>query len=404
MAAMVATCAERGYEATRVADLIELSAVSRKAFYEHFADKQSCFLATLDEILAAAIEATASQLRLEGDWEARGQGAVRTFVELLVSQPAAARLCMVEAYAAGPEATARVDAAFAGFQALAREHFLAAPQQPGVPAEMTRAMIGGLHKIVQTRLHRGRERELLDLVPELVTLAHSYRPPPGPLRTPRSAPAQAIPTGDRPADAAERLIRATSSVVASRGYAGATIAGIVKVAGTSFSTFYEHFDSKEDVFEAALYSSRSQMLAVVLPAYKRARSWPLGIRAVTEAIFAYMESNPEFARLVAIDVYAAGRQALERRDQAIEAAQRFLDDGAENFGPELKPIAREAIVSILYAMLSEHVRERGVKNLRAMNPLATYMALSPFVGAEQAYEVANRQASSGVPSPSDSAA
>src|ERR1044072_3298120 len=44
-AAMVATVAEKGYEATTVADLVELSGVSRSAFYRHFDDKQGCFLA-----------------------------------------------------------------------------------------------------------------------------------------------------------------------------------------------------------------------------------------------------------------------------------------------------------------------------------------------------------------------
>src|SRR5690348_16748478 len=38
--ALVATVAEKGYEATTVADLVELSGVSRSAFYKHFGDKQ----------------------------------------------------------------------------------------------------------------------------------------------------------------------------------------------------------------------------------------------------------------------------------------------------------------------------------------------------------------------------
>ena len=43
-AAMVATVADKGYEATTVADLVKLSGVSRSAFYRHFEDKQECFL------------------------------------------------------------------------------------------------------------------------------------------------------------------------------------------------------------------------------------------------------------------------------------------------------------------------------------------------------------------------
>jgi AcrR family transcriptional regulator len=51
MAATVATCDERGYDAMTVADLVGLSGVSRAAFYEHFANKEECFLATMREIL-----------------------------------------------------------------------------------------------------------------------------------------------------------------------------------------------------------------------------------------------------------------------------------------------------------------------------------------------------------------
>ena len=47
-AALVAVVAEKGYEATRVEDLLELSGVSRSAFYEHFNDKQDCLLAAVE--------------------------------------------------------------------------------------------------------------------------------------------------------------------------------------------------------------------------------------------------------------------------------------------------------------------------------------------------------------------
>ena len=55
-AAMVATVAEKGYEATTVADLVKLSGVSRSAFYRHFADKQACFLAAIEALVEPALE------------------------------------------------------------------------------------------------------------------------------------------------------------------------------------------------------------------------------------------------------------------------------------------------------------------------------------------------------------
>ena len=50
-AATVATVAEKGYEATTVADLVKLSGVSRSAFYRHFEDKQECFLTAAEALI-----------------------------------------------------------------------------------------------------------------------------------------------------------------------------------------------------------------------------------------------------------------------------------------------------------------------------------------------------------------
>src|SRR5215218_1534364 len=55
-AAMVGTVAEKGYEATTVADLVELSGVSRSAFYRHFDDKQACFLAAVKAMVEPTLE------------------------------------------------------------------------------------------------------------------------------------------------------------------------------------------------------------------------------------------------------------------------------------------------------------------------------------------------------------
>ena len=56
-AALVAVVAEKGYEGTRVEDLLELSGVSRSAFYEHFGDKQDCLLAAVEAFVGPAIGA-----------------------------------------------------------------------------------------------------------------------------------------------------------------------------------------------------------------------------------------------------------------------------------------------------------------------------------------------------------
>jgi AcrR family transcriptional regulator len=386
MGAMVASCAERGYEATRVEDLVTISGVSRRAFYEHFGDKLDCYLATQEEILAAAVAMTAVALRRGGSWRARAERALNSFVETLAYQPAAGRLVLVEAPAAGPRAVERVDETMAGFEALARQAFAEMPEGRDMPEEMVRAMIGGMRKTIDTRLRRGTERELVEMAPQLFELGISYRPPAAPLRRPRrrrrAAPATAPAHSEDPV---ERLLAATASAVARRGYQEATVEEIVAGAGASLSTFYANFDGKAEALDAALYSGRARMLGEALPAYARARSWPEAIRAGIEGCLAYLEGAPDFARLIAMEVNGASPEALERRDLAIDAVRRFIARGA----PQASPLVLETIVNTVYALFCERVRSAGAERLRDIAPMATYLALSPLIGAERACEVAN---------------
>src|SRR6201994_4696083 len=83
-AAMVATVADKGYEATTVADLVELSGVSRSAFYKHFEDKQACFLAAIEAMVGPALQTLATN----PDTGMKGaRKAFASFIELIVDQP-----------------------------------------------------------------------------------------------------------------------------------------------------------------------------------------------------------------------------------------------------------------------------------------------------------------------------
>src|ERR1700750_45940 len=79
-AAMVATVAEKGYEATTVADLVQLSGVSRSAFYRHFEDKQACFLAAIEAIVWPALERLGA-----GEGEPLGMERARRSFETLIA-------------------------------------------------------------------------------------------------------------------------------------------------------------------------------------------------------------------------------------------------------------------------------------------------------------------------------
>jgi AcrR family transcriptional regulator len=387
--ATVAVVTDKGYAATTVADLTRVAGVSRTTFYRYFDDKESCLVATLEVLVGGVVAITSSRLRSDEDWQERALSGMTAFMELLVAQPDAARLCVVEANAAGARAVAVVDRAVARFEEMLAAVFEELPAQRGMPPEMVAAMVAAVRKIMQTRLHRGEEGRLLEMVPSLVELALTYKPPPAAIPEParKKALPRSRPLGvDEPA---ERIEAATMEVVAEVGYAEATLARIAAAAGVSLRTFYATFPGKVEGFEAALLRARLRMAAATVPAYRRASDPREAISALLKAGLAFFESEPDFARLITIDVYSAGREALEARDHAIEEAQRFVESGLRRAGTD-NPVVAEAIQSGLYGMLSARVRSKKAGNLRGLAPLMIYMTLVPFLGPEEAYSWATR--------------
>jgi AcrR family transcriptional regulator len=99
--AMTATVAENGYAATSVAEVINRARASRRTFYEHFADKESCYLAAYtlaSDYVAARIAEAFAGASTPADRLAR---LIRRYLEELVSYPLAARAFLVEIRAAG---------------------------------------------------------------------------------------------------------------------------------------------------------------------------------------------------------------------------------------------------------------------------------------------------------------
>lgn len=387
-AAMVATVDEKGYEATTIADLVRLSGVSRSAFYRHFGDKQACFLAAVEAMAEPTLE------RLAGDESApasmeRARQAFGSLLERIVDQPAAAKMCIVEIYATGREGAALINRLVDSVTALATELLTQVPERESMPPALVRAIVGGIQKVLHKRLYRGQEKELLELEPQLWEWFFSYPVPPGPLKATRRRTVKTLSFAERQALSSppERLLRALAAVVAENGYPETTVAEIVERASTSQRTFYEHFNNKEDAIVAALDSGSAHMLAAVLPAFRRAHDWPHAVHDAQEAMLAFGADEPEYARLGGVEVYAAGKRALDQRELVTEGMEGLLVPGYE-LAPETPPIAPEAIGGALHSLLYEHVTKKGPESLSDLVPTMVYVTLAPFLDAQEAYEVA----------------
>jgi AcrR family transcriptional regulator len=384
--AMVAAMAMKGYAATTVSDLSELSGVSRATFYELFGAKERCFAAMVEEVLGGLGGVLASEYEQYGSWEERSRGALERLAELIDAEPAAARACLLEAYAAGPPARApleRVVAELAGLSIRARGW--SGPRYPDAEP-VARAAIGGLTAVLYGALARGEQSA--PLVQGLWEWTSGFAPPPGPLaakgRRPRRGRSAAL-GAHMPA---ERILRGLAATVAERGYGAARIEDVASAASASKVTFYQHFTGKEDAFAAALDSSGAQLVAATLPALRRAGDWGQALRTALEASFGFLAFEPDFARLRCLEAYAAGPWAVAARDSAWETILDAVLELGPDSCPRLSRLEREATIGAIEAIAYERIEAKGPQALPGAVPLAVYAAAVPFVGAERAYAVA----------------
>jgi AcrR family transcriptional regulator len=169
LGAMADAVATKGYAATTVADVVAGAGVSRKTFYEHFREKEECFLAAFDagvDMLLAAIVAA----QPDGDdrtWVGLMRARVRAYLAALASEPAFARTFLIEVFAAGPRALERRAEVLRRFAQLFRDLHAEArrqfPELTPVPEPMYVAAVGGINELVTDFAREGRT----DALPEL---------------------------------------------------------------------------------------------------------------------------------------------------------------------------------------------------------------------------------------------
>lgn len=388
-AAMVASCEREGYEATSVADLLEISGVSRGTFYTQFDDKLDCFCAAEKKLIELSFDAATSRLGDEDDAETQARRAFEAFLDLLVAQPAAARMAFVQSYPAGERAGEPLLVAIQKLIHSLHRMLEQMPGKAGMPLELARAMVGGFYLILYRRLEDRREAELRELAPAMWDWAMSYLPPPQPLK-PSGRRRSPAPAGGLPPLAAyspeQRIIRAFATAVAEKGYPATTIADICATAGISQTTFYLHFADKRDLVGAAVDVGVAQMLAVTMPAARRAPDWRRAVRATAEAMCAFFASEPAFAHVGMVDLYSAGPELVASRDQTgIDLLRGLLSPA---FDGEVPDLFAEATVGAILSVLYDLVLSGGPTGVLDTAPLITYLVLSPLIGAEEACEIA----------------
>ncbi|HWW67525.1 MAG TPA: TetR/AcrR family transcriptional regulator [Solirubrobacterales bacterium] len=168
--ALVDTVAERGYNNTTVANITKAASVSRRTFYEHFADKEACFLAAYEMVADHIRDSMQAAAGAFEEWPQKVRAALATMLHFLAGEPALARLCMIEPVAAGGEVAARHRVSIQGFVEILKA---GRPEHSGerpLPEATEETLVGGIVSLIAMEINAGRAEKLEKLLPDLVEL------------------------------------------------------------------------------------------------------------------------------------------------------------------------------------------------------------------------------------------
>jgi AcrR family transcriptional regulator len=395
--AMVEAVGRHGYTGTTLGELVALAGVSRSTFYEHFANKQDCFLSTFDTIVEALGVRVGEAYRSGGDFRERLLAGLGSFMDLAVEEPAAASLAAVDSLTLGAAGVAHRQHAAEAFEVLVQQSFDHSPSRRQVSPTTVRAIVAGIRGVTYRRLRAGHPEELPGTVPELVDWALAFQLPESEA-TSRAIAAAEVPQLEDPTEEApavsweeppdsrrgrsqlsqrERIVRAAARVVVERGYEALSIPAISSAAGTSNQTFYEHFSSKRDAFLAAFEILSTEALTRSVAAYDRQEEPPEAVGAGLRAMLEYVADNELFARLAFFELPTAGPPALDRADATLDLFTAYLRK-SPLLGPPLKGSILEAIPSGIWAVIQHEIAHDRLRQLPEIAPEVARIVVASF--------------------------
>ena len=165
--AMAASIQEKGYRDTTVADVVRIARTSRRNFYEHFEDRDACFLALFDATNEAMMDEVAAAVHPDRPLDEQVDAAVDAYIDNVARKPALYASFVRELPGLGQAGADRGLATIERFAdllvTLVESGREVQPDMAARPLDTDTAIIivGGLRELAVISLQRGRDvREL----------------------------------------------------------------------------------------------------------------------------------------------------------------------------------------------------------------------------------------------------
>jgi AcrR family transcriptional regulator len=167
LAAMASSIEQKGYRETSVADVVRIARTSRRTYYEHFCDRDACFLALFDSTSEEMMSEIARAVRADASLEEQVDAAVGSYLDGVVGRPQLFRSFTRELPALGRPAVERERAVVERFAALLialvesgrREH--ADVDARPLSRDAALVIVGGLRELTVSAFEERRDMSAL---------------------------------------------------------------------------------------------------------------------------------------------------------------------------------------------------------------------------------------------------
>jgi AcrR family transcriptional regulator len=185
----------------------------------------------------------------------------------------------------------------------------------------------------------------------------------------------------------QRILAAVAEAVSDVGYAAMTVEDIIKAAGVSRRTFYEHFKSKEEAFLVSYDDISAQLMDAVAAAFDQSDSFITRVEDCMRAFLTLLAREPEYANMCIVEVLVAGQTAIERRNAVMRQFTELIERGAaEELPKTAQPpaLTSETLVGGVHEVVYSRVLRGETAELPTLLPDLTFSVLLPYMGREVA--------------------
>jgi AcrR family transcriptional regulator len=161
--AMATSIEHKGYRETTVADVVRIAHTSRRTFYEHFEDRDACFLALFDAVNDETMERIAAAVSPDQHMDEQVDRALEAYIDSVTAHPALYQSFVRELPGLGRDGADRGLAVVERFArlliGLVESGRAAQPELRARPLSMDAAVmiVGGLRELAVISLQQGRD-------------------------------------------------------------------------------------------------------------------------------------------------------------------------------------------------------------------------------------------------------